>query len=241
MKSAAAEAWADALNDGMSANDAKKEAKAAFMEFASSAMFQATEKAVKKLAEAKAKVGEKTEIVQSKTEIVSVLTITNGKKECDQKTLSMVKRIIARAASDGETNIQAQGAGPDGISCEAIFSTKVAEGADLEKVSKNIHTKVDRDLRGRRRLGDSESTEISSSPREEEVPYGERMESTVVSPAPAPQTKSDNSDSPTGPDEDESMLFELNSMGHAKAGGNTYVRKLITMFCIIVAATFAFI
>eukprot|EP00946_MAST-07B_sp_MAST-7B-sp1_P000275 g275.t1 len=242
-KSAAAEAWADAINDGMSENDAKKEAKAAFMEFASSELFQATVKAVKKLAEVKAKVGEKTEIVQSKTEIVSVLTITRGKRECDQKTLNMVKTIIARAASDGETNILAQGLAPDGISCEAVFSTKVVEGADLEKVSKNIHTKVDRDLKRRRRLGDSEGTVMSSSPREEEVPYGERMESAVESPAPASQTGSDESDSSreSVDDEDESMLFELSSLGHAKAGGKINARKLITMLCVIVAATFAFI
>jgi hypothetical protein len=237
-KSAAAEAWSDALKDDVPAADAEEEAKKEFKKHASEALFAATKDAVKKLADAKKEVGKKTEIVQSKTEVISVLTFTNRK--CEENVLSRLKATITKAASDGETKILAQGmkeTGPDAESCEVVFSTKVAEDADSEQVSKDISTKVDRDLRRRlRRLGDGETTEVSSSPREEEIAYGEQIERTDFDSGSGSSSTNSGSAKTSQGDDDDSLFFSLQSMGQGKAGGKIYLSKLFAVLSIAIVS-----
>jgi hypothetical protein len=235
-KSAAAEAWSNALKDGVPETDAEEEAKKEFKRHASEALFAATKDAVKKLADAMKEVGKKTKIEQSKTEVISVVTFTN--KECEENVLSRVVATITKAASDGETKIMAQGlkeTSPGVSSCEVIFSTKVEEASDSEQISKDISTKVDRDLRRRRRLGDSEPDEVSSSPREEEIPYGEEMERTKFDSDAPSSSPNSGSSKDSNEDDDESMLFSLQST----AGEKIYVAQMIVMLSVIVVSALA--
>jgi hypothetical protein len=216
--------------------DELMEAKKEFKRHASEALFAATKDAVKKLADAMKEVGKKTKIEQSKTEVISVVTFTN--KECEENVLSRVVATITKAASDGETKIMAQGlkeTSPGVSSCEVIFSTKVEEASDSEQISKDISTKVDRDLRRRRRLGDSEPDEVSSSPREEEIPYGEEMERTKFDSDAPSSSPNSGSSKDSNEDDDESMLFSLQST----AGEKIYVAQMIVMLSVIVVSALA--
>lgn len=223
-KSAAALAHADAEAEGENEEERLRAAKEEFERFAPASLFDKEEVDIKtgeksyptrdsvlKLAAAN-KLGEATEIVSSDDEVVSVVSLHS---KCNEEKNDELRRSISTVAGSGMTLSVASGpAGTEGRGCQYIYKTKVESGT-AKTMSKKISDQVAKGLRRMRRLGASgESTDtVSSSPRAEEVKYGNNPETTKWD-SPTYDSKDDSGDAGDGDGYgDDAGFGSLNSEG----------------------------
>ena len=218
-KSAAAEAWADAANDGKTETEADATAESEFAKFAPKGLFN------KERVAALGKIlkdGGATQMKKSEDEVTTLFTLpAKAKDGCDgvADKIETTRKLVTSAAdgvnagaATSKDNIETffKTFSDDKSSCQAVFKTQVAKG-NVEATSKEIFNRFQRDGGNRRRLGGTDSgAQLSSSATEEEVPFGDVPEATKWS---GDSSSGSSSDSSSGSGYGNDGSFFLNSSG----------------------------
>jgi len=159
-------------------------------------------------------------MTKSDKEVTTLFTLpSKAKNGCDDVAdkIETARKLVVAAAEKANAGGAASFkmdvktfATEDKSSCEAVFKTEVAKGK-VAATSKEIYDRFQRDGGNRRRLGGTDTGQLSSSATEEEVPFGEEPEETKWSDDTSDSSSSSSSSSSDGYGSDGE--FFLNSSG----------------------------
>ena len=205
LKSRAAQIWADNKETGAQDEDSTEAAKTFYLKYSTAEDFASMKDKIIKLGRDLYD-GKPTEVRTSDNEIDTLITAPGG-DSCDAAFIEKNRMSIKRAASNAKTIVISYGdvAG----TCQILYKTKVSNGAAATTAHEISQSMSRRRLRSealseRRRLANSD---VSSSPSQEEVPYGEKSTQEYVEPT----TTSESDDGTMNSDDDDATLNDVDS------------------------------